>query len=99
MILKLCKKHHDVAFHSFTNGTLIDEEFCKEVQKLGNLSFSLSLEGFEEANDGRRGQGIFQKVLGCNGSDETSTVCSSEHLYVIQERTWMQLHLMSSLIC
>ena len=63
-ILKLCKKHHDVAFHSFTNGTLIDEEFCKEVQKLGNLSFSLSLEGFEEANDGRRGQGIFQKVLG-----------------------------------
>ena len=24
-ILKLCKKHHDVAFHSFTNGTLIDE--------------------------------------------------------------------------
>ena len=63
-ILKLCKKHHDVAVHSFTNGTLIDEEFCKEVQKLGNLSFSLSLEGFEEANDGRRGQGIFQKVLG-----------------------------------
>lgn len=53
-----------MAFHSFTNGTLIDEEFCKEVQKLGNLSFSLSLEGFEEANDGRRGQGIFQKVLG-----------------------------------
>ncbi|SDB12071.1 radical SAM protein [Eubacterium oxidoreducens] len=62
-ILKLCKKHRDVAFHSYTNGTLIDEEFCKEVQKVGNLSFSLSLEGFEEANDGRRGDGIFKKVL------------------------------------
>lgn len=62
-LLKLAKKHNDVEFHSFTNGTLIDEEFCKEVQKLGNFSFSLSLEGFEEANDGRRGDGIFQKVL------------------------------------
>ena len=62
-ILKLCKKHHDVAFHSFTNGTLIDEEFCKEVQKLGNLSFSLSLEGFEEVNDLRRGAGVYEKVL------------------------------------
>ena len=62
-ILKLCEKHRDCEFHSFTNGTLIDEEFCQKVQKLGNLSFSLSLEGFEEANDGRRGTGIFQKVL------------------------------------
>lgn len=31
--------------------------------KLGNISFSLSLEGFEEVNDGRRGEGIFDKVL------------------------------------
>lgn len=62
-IIKLCEKHRDVAFHSFTNGTLIDEELCKRVQELGNLSFSLSLEGFEEANDGRRGEGIFKKVL------------------------------------
>ena len=28
-----------------------------------NISFSLSLEGFEEVNDGRRGEGIFDKVL------------------------------------
>ena len=63
-IIKLCEKHRDCAFHSFTNGTLIDEEFCKKVQELGNLSFSLSLEGFEEANDGRRGDGVYQKVLG-----------------------------------
>ena len=62
-IIRLCKKHRDVAFHSYTNGTLIDEEFCKQVREVGNLSFSLSLEGFEEANDGRRGDGIFQKVM------------------------------------
>lgn len=62
-ILKLCRKHRDCEFHSYTNGTLIDEAFCREVQEIGNLSFSLSLEGFEEANDGRRGDGIFNKVL------------------------------------
>ncbi len=62
-LLKLAKKHDDCEFHSFTNGTLIDEAFCKELQELGNFSFSLSLEGFEEANDGRRGDGAFQKTL------------------------------------
>ena len=62
-ILKLAKKHRDVAFHCYTNGTLIDEDFCKEVQKLGNISFSLSLEGFATANDSRRGTGVFDKVM------------------------------------
>ena len=62
-IIRLCEKHSDCAFHAFTNGTLIDEGFCEETAKVGNLSFSLSVEGFEEANDGRRGKGIFQKVM------------------------------------
>ena len=62
-LIALCEKHSDAAFLSFTNATLIDEEFCEAVQKLGNISFSLSLEGFEEVNDGRRGEGIFDKVL------------------------------------
>ncbi|SDB01693.1 radical SAM protein [Eubacterium oxidoreducens] len=62
-LLKLAKKHSECAFHSFTNGTLIDEEFCQKVQELGNFSFSISLEGFEEANDFRRGDGIYKKVL------------------------------------
>ena len=62
-ILRLCEKHYDVEFHSFTNSTLIDEEFCKECVRVGNLSFSLSLEGFEEANDGRRGAGHFNNVM------------------------------------
>ena len=61
-ILKLCKKHHDVAFHSFTNGTLIDEEFCQEMLRVKNFVPAISLEGFETANDGRRGPGVFDKV-------------------------------------
>jgi len=62
-IIRLCEKHHDCAFHSYTNGTLIDEEFCKEVQRVGNLSFSISLEGFSEVNDMRRGEGVFGRVM------------------------------------
>ena len=62
-IIKLCEKHNDCAFHIFTNGTLIDEELCKEVQRLGNLSFALSVEGYAETNDDRRGQGVFEKVM------------------------------------
>ena len=52
-----------MAFHAFTNGTPIDEEFCQEMLRVGNFFVSISVEGFEEANDGRRGQGHFQKAL------------------------------------
>ena len=62
-IIRLCEKHRDIAFHAFTNGTLIDDEFCKEMLRVGNFFVSVSIEGFEEANDGRRGDGHFQRRL------------------------------------
>jgi MoaA/NifB/PqqE/SkfB family radical SAM enzyme len=62
-IIKLCEKHNDCAFHAFTNGTLVDEAFCKEMSRVGNLSLSISLEGFEDVNDLRRGSGVFEKVM------------------------------------
>lgn len=62
-IIKLCRKHNDCEFHSFTNGTLINDEFCEKMREVGNLSLSISLEGFEEVNDLRRGKGTFNKVM------------------------------------
>ena len=62
-VLRLCHDFPDCEFHAFTNGTLIDEEFCRNMQRVGNLSLSLSLEGFEEVNDSRRGTGTFTKVM------------------------------------
>lgn len=62
-LIRLCEKHNECAFHAFTNGTLVDEEFCREMKRVGNLTLSLSLEGFAEANDSRRGQGVYDKVL------------------------------------
>ncbi|MBB5265167.1 MoaA/NifB/PqqE/SkfB family radical SAM enzyme [Catenibacillus scindens] len=61
-IIALCEKHSDCEFLSFTNGTLIDEEFCKEMLRVKNFVPAISLEGFETANDGRRGNGVYDKV-------------------------------------
>ena len=62
-ILMLAEKHNDCAFHCYTNGTLVDQAFCDEMKRVGNLSLSISLEGFEDANDFRRGAGVYDKVL------------------------------------
>ena len=62
-VIALCEKHSDCEFLSFTNGTLIDEEFCREMLRVKNFVPAISLEGFEEANDGRRGEGDYAKVM------------------------------------
>ncbi len=62
-IIKLCKKHNDCAFLAFTNSTLVDQAFCDEMRKVGNLILAISLEGFEDTNDARRGQGVYDKVM------------------------------------
>ena len=61
-ILKLAEKHNDCMFGLFSNSTLIDEEFCQEMLRVKNFVPAISLEGFETANDGRRGPGVFDKV-------------------------------------
>ena len=61
-LIRLCEKHSDCVFLCFTNATLIDEEFADEMLRVGNFVPAISLEGFEEATDGRRGNGIYQKV-------------------------------------
>ena len=62
-IIKLAMQHPDSVFHIFTNGTLIDEKFARACVKAGNITFAISVEGFEEATDFRRGKGTFQKVM------------------------------------
>ncbi len=63
-LLRICEMHPDCEFLSFTNGTLIDEAFCRELLRVKNFVPAISLEGFEEANDSRRGPGVYEKVLG-----------------------------------
>lgn len=62
-ILEAAEKHPDVFFMMYTNGTLITEAVAGRMAALGNLSPAISLEGWRERTDERRGPGVFDKVL------------------------------------
>lgn len=62
-IITLCEKHSDCQFLAFTNATLIDEAFADDMLRVKNFIPAISLEGFEAATDGRRGKGVYQKVV------------------------------------
>ena len=101
-ILRLAEKHNDVQFAIYTNSTLIDDAFCKEVVRLGNIMFQLSIEGTEETNDGRRGDGHYQAVMKamdlfkkygilfgtsvCYTKDNVEAVTSDEFFRMLQEK-------------
>jgi len=56
-------RQSDVLFHMYTNGTLIDEEMAKRFAEVGNVLPLISVEGFEEETDARRGKGTFAKIM------------------------------------
>ena len=62
-LIALCEKHSDCQFLTFTNATLIDEAFADDMLRVKNFIPAISLEGFQEATDGRRGEGVYEKVL------------------------------------
>ncbi|MGX8711709.1 radical SAM protein [Clostridium sp. KNHs216] len=62
-IIRLCEKHSDCEFLAFTNATLIDEAFADEMLRVKNFVPAISVEGFEEATDFRRGEGTYQAVI------------------------------------
>ncbi len=62
-LLELFKKHGDMYFLTYTNGTMLDEPTVKELARLGNVAPAISVEGYQEHTDSRRGEGIDAKVL------------------------------------
>ena len=66
-VLRLCEKHGDCVFLAFTNGTLIDEEFASAMLRVRNFIPAISVEGFEEATDARRGEGTYKRVARAMG--------------------------------
>ncbi|MEA4933003.1 MAG: radical SAM protein, partial [Lawsonibacter sp.] len=62
-IIALCNKHPECEFLAFTNGTLIDEAFADEMLRVKNFIPAISVEGFEQATDFRRGAGTFARVV------------------------------------
>jgi len=62
-LLELYEKHNDMYFLAYTNGTLIDEKMAKRLSELGNVAPGISVEGFKEETDQRRGDGVYEKVI------------------------------------
>ncbi len=62
-ILDLYEKHNDMYFQTYTNGTLIDEKMADRLEKLGNVAPMISVEGFRDETDSRRGEGVYDKVM------------------------------------
>ena len=62
-ILRLAARHRRTHFGLFTNGLLVDEAFVGEMARLENLNVFLSIEGWREQTDDRRGDGVFDRVV------------------------------------
>lgn len=62
-ILDIAEKHDDSFFMVYTNGTLIDGRVAQRIARAGNLFPAISVEGWKERTDERRGQGVFDRVL------------------------------------
>jgi len=62
-IKQICLKHNDQAFMMYTNGTLIDDAKVDDLIEVGNLSPSISIEGWREETDARRGAGVYDRAM------------------------------------
>lgn len=62
--LRLWKKHPDMFFMTYTNGTLLDQRTVDELARLGNVTPAISVEGYREETDRRRGAGVFDRLSG-----------------------------------
>lgn len=62
-LFKIFEKHKDVGFTVFTNGLPVNTKLAKKLAELGNVMPAISLEGFKEKTDFRRGKGVFKRVM------------------------------------
>lgn len=62
-LIALCEKHNDCVFLSFTNASLIDEDFAREMLRVKNFIPAICVEGSEGSHDGRWSQGSYEKVV------------------------------------
>ena len=97
-LIRLCKDNRDCQFFAFTNGTLVDEALCKEMQEVGNLALAISLEGSSDVNDLRRGNGVYDKVmhamdlLKAHGLVFGSSICyTSQNYKAVTDQEYIKL--------
>lgn len=62
VILK-ASKYPEILFPIFTNGTVLNNDYFKLINKHRNLVPVLSIEGNQEITDARRGEGVYNKLI------------------------------------
>ena len=62
-IYDLWRKHSDIWFQVYTSGVTLNDANVAKLAELGNVMPCISVEGFEEQTDRRRGTGHFKKLL------------------------------------
>ncbi len=62
-LLDCLKRHGDIYFFVYTNGTTVTEELIRTAAGLDNLFVLVSVEGFRDSHDGRRGGGTHDRAL------------------------------------
>ena len=97
-ILRLMEKHSDCQFAAFTNSTLVDQEFCDELKRLGNLILMVSIEGTPETNDARRGDGHYAAAMKAmdllheNGIIFGTSICyTSENIDAVTDPAFLRM--------
>lgn len=62
-LVKIMGRHRKILFQVYTNGTLIDDAMAAHLAEIGNVYPCISVEGYEEETDARRGPGTFDKIM------------------------------------
>jgi len=62
VLLRLFRKHSDMYFMTYTNGTLLTKDIVAEMAELGNVAPAISVEGYKGQTDRRRGDGTFERA-------------------------------------
>jgi MoaA/NifB/PqqE/SkfB family radical SAM enzyme len=63
-ILDIINDFPEITFLVFTNGLLVDESLVQKLKRIRNFIPVISLEGYEEDTDERRGEGVYKRIKG-----------------------------------
>lgn len=62
-LIDIFEEFNDMFFLVYTNGTRINKEIADKLADLGNVTPAISIEGWQEQTDRRRGKGVYQRIL------------------------------------
>lgn len=96
-VLKITAAFPEIIFPLFTNGTLFDEAVLSELKRQRNIIPVISIEGYQEDTDGRRGEGVydylkslFRKMKGAGLFYGTSITLTRTNYGTVTDKTFLR---------